>query len=104
MKKNSCSLRIDATKFEGKQLKIICEILRVLIKNFHGYNATRGLTDTRFKAWPQSIRFHNRDTRMEGVKLLKSLLAPEIIKKMQLQRLNKLKGNKNTPVINQSIA
>jgi hypothetical protein len=79
------SLKLNLTGFSGKPFKVLTDLVRSAVKQEHGYNATKGLTDRRLQAWPIMIRFRRRQNRDSFETVLKDTLSPRVLRKMSIE-------------------
>lgn len=91
------SIQLDIRSLKGKRFKIIADTIRSAIKNEHGYQATAGLTDTRFRNWLVVIRFHSSENRSAFENNLSEIIAPTILQLMKIKRLRTV-GSTHNPV------
>jgi hypothetical protein len=87
IKKYEKSLKLNVTRFRGKKFKILCDTIRSGVKQEHGFQGTKGITDKRLGVWPIVIRFATDSNRERFVKSMKSLLSPTTLAKMDLDKL-----------------
>ncbi|WP_147478094.1 hypothetical protein [Pseudomonas coronafaciens] len=66
----------------GKKLKLVTGVLRSGVFNEHGFAATAGMTDARFRKWPIAIRFKTAENRDEFCSGIKYVLHPDILRKI----------------------
>lgn len=90
------SLKVDLTKFNGKQFKILCELIRSAMKQEHGYKLTKDFTDKRLKSWPVVIRFKDDLHRKSFICNLTGIAREEVVRKLNLKKLKPKSSNPKT--------
>ena len=95
MKTYHASIQLDVRGFTGKTFKVLCDTIRSGIKNEHGFNATKGLTDNRLGSWPTVIRFKTEENRKRFMDTLHELFKPKVINRLALRILRPTASVKN---------
>ncbi len=87
------SLSFDLREFKGKKFKVLCDTVRSAVKQEHGYNSTKGLTDRRFSKWPIVIRFGSQANRVSFISSLDEILSSGTLSQMKFKMLKPRSGS-----------
>lgn len=65
-----------------KEFMLVTSLIRSCVVIQHGFAATTGLTDSRFRNWSLAIRFKTAKNRDEFYSGIQSVLHPNLFKKI----------------------
>jgi hypothetical protein len=83
----SASVSIDISRFYGKIFKLLADMVRSGIKNQHGFQATKGITDAVLLRGPLIIRFATKRHRDSFLSSFHSLLNLNTLKMLQIHNM-----------------